>query len=185
MVIHKAISPVLALSILALLVVSCPCGYGRSALFHESFEVACGDLPCNWRLLEGTATLVETFHAGEHALELSENARIQTNLSAVWIDQDDHVPLTVGLICSQGSTLAFTLTIDNQGTTYTATGETDGSWSFDERYIESIEVRLTPVQNAPYRSQEAIRLEVQLNGPGECILDDLRILSADIVECLG
>lgn len=62
---------------LAVVLAALACGDGAPIiqnLVTEDFEVLCGDLPCDWTLIEGDpaqARYVHTFHSGEHGIELT------------------------------------------------------------------------------------------------------------------
>jgi hypothetical protein len=62
------------LSILFFCAAASGCGY--DLLGNEGFEIDCDDRPCDWKLIEGSADLTASWHAGDSGADLSGAGRV-------------------------------------------------------------------------------------------------------------
>ena len=174
----------------ALLLSGCPCDPGHPELFHDRLEARCGELPCDWERLAGDVLVVTTWHAGEHALRLSGGARLTRHLPPVAVTGAyDGFLLAAAVECEGTATLSFAVEVDAGGEEplrFAATAQcpADGD--------EVVEPCVVPVRDAAGAGPETLpthyfieRLEIEQTGDGACVVDDVRILSGYMNQCMG
>jgi len=179
---------------LALFLTGCPpCDAGRPELFHDNLEWACGDFPCGWERLEGGAEYVTTWHAGEHALELSDGGVVGRDLLVRVTEDDDGILFSVAVECVGDATIELRVEVDigQDGPLYVCSG---GGYSHvggadGDGIIEPRTIPLTcDWQGATISASTSVtleRLEIELVDAGSCVFDDIRILSSNINTCEG
>ena len=118
----------------ALAVTGCPpCNPGQPEVFYEDFESWCGELPCAWSLEEGLARKVSTYHTEEHAVELSDGARLilepEDLRLAATLDPDS---LSLMLLCDREAGLAFELVVEQEGAEFSLWAEWNGPVFVDD-----------------------------------------------------
>jgi hypothetical protein len=180
----------LVASVTALLAVGagCDCDTGRAAVYWESFEDACGEMPCGWEQVEGRAQRVSTYHAGEHGLRLERGAIVSTVPDGVFLEpydplarQEDEVYVAVQ--CQEGASLEFRVEIEVPGGLEVLTG-TFIPLVYDPHSIDVWRGRLVATGGGAWSSAARVLvIEVEQFGEGTCVIDDLRILTGELEHC--
>lgn len=168
----------------------CACDAGLPELFHDRMEKVCESLPCGWQLAAGSAEFVETFHAGEHGLLLSDGALIWREMGDLKITAyDDGFLVSATMRCSVGTALTARAIIDHPHFEHhditlsgTLTTSVESSLSQSRKFTMQAPTELADHIVLPYYINH---LEFEVSGGGNCTIDDVRILSADGHRCDG
>jgi hypothetical protein len=171
---------------LVVLLAACPCDPGQPEVFYDSFEEDCDTLPCGWNLLAGQASHVVTYHAGEHGLELSGNARVERALAGVVLASEGD-PASVSMVLRRDpeAGLSLTLEIESGGDVRTLTAELQPGRNFEPHLLEPVRLWLPGDEETSYQGWNVLRIVIEHTGTGSCVLDDLRILSGFDQRCAG
>lgn len=171
---------------------ACDCDSGFPELFLDDFERACGEAVCDWTIEGGQARRVTTFHAAEHGLELGPGARLSLATGTIGVvTQSQGQPadqLQVLVDCEAGTGLLVEAEVAvgvGAVVMLEARVKAEAAHVGDGRLAL---VRVPLVEAA--QSLESIEGDVQVlrlvvEGPGACVIDDLRLVGGRMFSCNG
>lgn len=157
----------------AFLLVACSCGTPETIQQYD-LEERCGSLPCGVNLVSGNASIVSTFHAGEHGILLEKN-------SVIRIDHDAtksaplkfDVQLHVLFQCDENTSFDVVLGSEDASgpTEVNLTGMPIPVTNTDELLAATFPI---PVPDSLVPDRPQLRfLQFTTVGPGGCTLDDI------------
>jgi hypothetical protein len=166
----------------AFLLGACYCS-GPITIYENDLEKQCGALPCGVTLLNGSASIVTTYHAGEHGI------RLETN-SAVRIDRDasTSAPLKVEsqlqvlFLCDEGTSFDVVLgSEDATGPTeVTLTGMVSPKTDTGEIPVATFVI---PVPGPEVSIRPQLRfLQFTTIGPGGCTLGGIWVYLPNLCQ---
>jgi hypothetical protein len=167
---------------LAFVLAGC-CG-GAQSIQQYDLEERCGSLPCGVSLVNGSASITTTFHAGEHGLRLEKNTSIR-------IDQDPTKPapleqeaqLQVLFLCDEGTNFEVVLGSEDASgpAEVSLTGTPSPPTDTDEFPVATFVI---PVPGHEVFIRPQLRfLQFTTIGPGGCILDNMWVFVPNL--CAG
>jgi len=167
------------LSGLCLWLVACDCRAGLPELFYDDFQAFCSEAPCDWLLEAGAVRSVATLHSSERGIRMVPGASISHTLDLA-IDAEANpqgAPSVHVLAACDGpdTRLHFFLEVVSGDVsevleaTHIAVPNED-----DPLPLRQIDF-LRPDGSAPGDGR-AVRLLIEVDGPDDCTLDELRIV---------
>lgn len=174
---------------------ACDCDSGFPELFLDDFERACGEAACDWTVEGGVARRVTTFHAAEHGLELGPGARLSLAtepsgpIGVVTAGQGqpaDQLQVLVDCEPETGLLVEAEVAVGGGAVVVLEARVTAGAAHVGGGRLVLVRVPLVGAAE----SVEAIEGDVQVlrlvvEGPGTCIIDDLRLVGGRMFSCNG
>ena len=156
----------------ALLLAGC-CG-GPQNIQRYDLEERCGSLPCGVTLLDGSASIVTTFHVAEQGIRLEKNTTIridQDPTKPAPLEQDAH--LQVLFLCDAGTNFDVVVgSTDSSGPMeVTLVGTPSPPSKTSEMPVATFPIP-GPAFGVLFRPQLQF-LEFTTFGPGGCTLDNI------------
>jgi hypothetical protein len=161
---------------------ACYCG-GPETIQLNELENRCGSLPCGVTLVSGNASIVPTFHKGEHGIRLDKN-------SVMRIDSDPskatpllaEAQLQVLFLCDENTSFDVVMGSEDASgpTEVTLMGKASPASGTDELPVATFEI---PGPNNQVLVRPQLRfLQFTTIGPGGCTLDDIWVLVAHLCQ---
>lgn len=178
-----------ALSTLAALLMSaCPCDAGLVDLFADELRQDCDGLPCGWTLNDGDARFVPFLHEGERAIELAGAMTRPLSAFTLASPVEDEAQVYILAKCDRATELVVSLEVDvDPPRHYEArlpAGTPTGGLALPRHELPLVLLDPdgdgTPISG----DRTAIRsLELRVEGPGQCTLTDLHLVSTRASNC--
>jgi hypothetical protein len=165
---------------LAALLAGCPCDPGVPEVFHEGFENWCGDMPCGWTLVAGSAEIASTYHAGEHGVALEAGSRMSYNLADLPLSPEPEAVDAILVLARCDVPCEVVLTVVTDAGDLVATMDPGFSPAAD--LFETRRLDLAP--EGAGAGRHATRLAIEVTA-GSCTIDELWILSGMMRQCQG
>jgi len=170
---------------MSLLLAACECHAGLPELFYDDFQDACGEAPCDWQVEAGSITSVPTLHSTERGMRISSGTRVSrvVDFPIVAASSPQQAPqVHVLASCDDSETrLRFVVEVDSGEASdlieATLVGPRDDDDPLPLRQLDL----LRPDRSAPGDAR-ATRFTLEVEGPGSCILDELRIVEKTILS---
>ena len=159
------------------------CG-GATTIQQYDLEDHCGFLPCGVTIVKGSASIVTTFHGGEHGLRLEKNTTMRIDQAAskpAPLDIDAH--LQVLFLCDEGTSFDVVLGSEdaNGPAMVTLMGTPSPPSDTDEFPVATFAIP-GPEFGVLFRPQIRF-LEFTTIGPGGCTLDNIWVYVPNL--CAG
>jgi len=167
---------------------SCQCNGGFPDLFYDDFQSRCAELPCEWSLAAGSASIVTTYHSAAQGLRISGGAVVVRDLPEVLLPSTgptSGVVLFRALVsCEPESSLEVEVLGRESDTQNRVT--LSGSVGHDPGAnipFPSVSISLSAEEDT--LELEAMSIRLRVVGAGSCTVDELHLLDGDRVICDG
>lgn len=161
-------------------VASCYCG-GPETIQEYDLENHCGSLPCDVKLLNGSAAIVTTYHSGEHGIRLEKNSAMRIDASTpAPLEADAH--LQVLFLCDANTSFDVVLGAeDTSGPTETNLMGMPSPPSTTGELSAATFVLPVPDSQVFVRPQLRF-LQFTTMGPGGCTFDDIWVFTPNLCQ---
>lgn len=162
----------------ALAWVGCDCRAGLPELFYDGLDRACAAAPCGWEVEAGAFEVIATFHASERGARLAAGTSVvhEVDFGVVGGSEPMRGPALHVLIgCERDTQLVAMLEIEGDGTSEVATARVDAR-ADEELPLRVRHVRLLAPDGSVPGDGRAVRVRLEVEGPGACTVDELRVV---------
>lgn len=161
---------------------ACDCHAGLPELFYDDLETLCGDAPCDWQLEAGSVASIATVHSAEHGIRIASGTRLTHPLDVAIVAESSpqQAPqIHVLASCERDTRLRFIVEVDSGEASDLIEATLVGPRNEDNP-LPLVQIDLLRPDGSAPGDGRALRFTLEVEGPGSCILDELRIVEKTI-----
>ena len=158
-------------------------GCGGDLLGNEGFEILCGGVPCDWKLVEGEASAEGSWHDGDPGVDLSGPGRAVIEQRSAPFALDTRELVLAAAVAREGAALRFELEWYVAGQAEGATYWDRAPVVIDTRTVQVEEegvFALEELVSTPSLEVSGLVLRVIKEGDGMAVIDEVTLTGPEV-----